>query len=123
LRFARGTPYSFEKMIRFSSTLSSVSLVIAWGMTPIERRTPSACFATSNPATRPMPLVGGSSVVSMRISVDLPAPLGPSKPNTSPGCTANDTPSTAVKSPKRLRMSFDFDCAHHAPASVSGRRT
>ncbi len=37
-----GTPYSFAKMIRFSSTLSSRSLVMACGMTPIERRTPSA---------------------------------------------------------------------------------
>ena len=91
-------------MIRFSSTLSSVSLVIACGMTPIVRRTPSGCLATSKPPTVAVPLVGGRSVVSMRISVDLPAPFGPSRPKTSPGCTVNDMPSTAVKLPKALRM-------------------
>jgi len=34
-------------MIRFSSTLSSRSVVIACGMTPIDRRTPFACFTMS----------------------------------------------------------------------------
>ena len=75
-------------MIRFSSTLSSVSLVIACGMTPIARRTPSAWRDHVEAADdAPCRSVGGSSVVSMRISVDLPAPFGPSRPNTSPGCT------------------------------------
>ena len=46
-RFCRGTPYSLAKMIRFSSTLSSRSVVIACGMTPIDRRTPFACFTMS----------------------------------------------------------------------------
>ena len=32
------------------------------------------------------------------IVVDLPAPLGPSRPNDSPGATSNDRPSTARKS-------------------------
>ena len=32
------------------------------------------------PATRAVPAVGGSSVVSIRTVVDLPAPLGPRKP-------------------------------------------
>ena len=33
-------------------------------------------------------------------SVDvLPAPLGPTKPSTSPGCTRKDSSRTAVKSP------------------------
>ncbi len=84
LRFSRATPYSFAKMIRFSSTLSSRSLVIACGMTPIERRTPSAFLTMSKPLMTAVPEVGGSSVTSMRIRVDLPAPFGPSSPNTSP---------------------------------------
>ena len=71
-------------MSRFSSTLSSRSLVIACGMTPIERRTPSARLTTSKPLMSAVPEVGGSSVVSMRISVDLPAPFGPSRPKISP---------------------------------------
>ena len=36
VRLSRGTPYSLAKMSRFSSTLSSRSLVIACGMTPID---------------------------------------------------------------------------------------
>ena len=38
----------------------------------------------------------------IRIVVDLPAPLGPSSPNDSPGGTSKSIPSTAVKSPNRL---------------------
>ncbi len=35
----------------------------------------------------------------MRIVVDLPAPFGPRKPVTRPGCATKDTSSTARKSP------------------------
>jgi hypothetical protein len=35
----------------------------------------------------------------MRIVVDLPAPLGPKKPNDSPLATSKSIPSTAMKSP------------------------
>jgi hypothetical protein len=35
--------------------------------------------------------------------VDLPAPLGPTKPVTCPGLTVNDIPSSATVDPKRLR--------------------
>ena len=38
----------------------------------------------------------------MRIVVDLPAPLAPRKPKISPSSTSRETPSTAVKAPKRL---------------------
>src|SRR3954471_10532815 len=91
-------------MSRFSSTDSSRSVVIACGMTPIERRTSAARFVTSKPLMTTVPLVGGSSVVIIRISVDLPAPLGPSRPKISPASTANDTPLTAVKLPNFLTM-------------------
>src|SRR5215813_1764412 len=114
LRFALGTPYSFAKMIRFSSTLSSRSLVSACGMTPIERRTSSACATTSKPLTSAVPAVGGKSVVSMRMSVDLPAPFGPRSPKISPSSTAKLTPPTAVKSPNFLTISR---------TSIAGTRT
>src|ERR1700730_8188591 len=90
--------------MRFSSTLSSRSVVIAWGMTPIERRTSSCCLTTSKPLTRALPEVGSSSVVSMRMSVDLPAPFGPRRPNTSPSSTSKVIPLTAVKPPNFLTM-------------------
>ena len=38
-------------------------------------------------------------VVSMPTVVDLPAPLGPSSPNTSPGGTAKSMPFTASTPP------------------------
>ena len=50
--------------------------------------------------------------------VVLPAPLGPSTPTISPGAISNETPSTARRSPKRLRkpcylaaFSGSYDCA------------
>ena len=49
-------------------------------------RTASGSPATSIPATRARPAVIESSVVSIFTVVDLPAPLGPRKPNTSPAC-------------------------------------
>src|SRR5690349_12785186 len=58
----------------------------------------------SKPLTIAVPSVGVSSVVSMRISVDLPAPFGPSSPKTSPSSTVKLTRFTAVKSPKRLTI-------------------
>ena len=45
------------------------------------------------------PLVIGTSVVSIRMSVLLPAPFGPSSPSVSPGAMLSDTPSTAVNFP------------------------
>jgi NAD(P)-dependent dehydrogenase (short-subunit alcohol dehydrogenase family) len=56
-------------------------------------RTGSA--TTSTPPTTAWPLVGRTRVVSMPTVVVLPAPFGPSSPNTSPGSTANEIPSTA----------------------------
>ena len=58
------------------------------------------------PATRPVPLVGTLSVVSIRTSVVLPAPLGPSRPRTVPSGTTKLTPSTATVSPKCLTRSM-----------------
>src|ERR1035441_4413994 len=52
---------------------------------------------------RATPDVGGRSVVSTRISVDFPAPFGPSKPNTSPYATEKLRSLTAQKVPKHLR--------------------
>ena len=89
-------------MRMFSSTLSSRSLVIACGITPIARRTPSAWRTTSNPPTLAVPEEGGIRVVNMRMRVDLPAPFGPSNPKISPRSTVKLIPSTAVKSPKRF---------------------
>ena len=54
------------------------------------------------PLTSALPDVGRSSPRIMRIVVDLPAPLGPRKPVTTPGRTVNDRSSTATLSPNLL---------------------
>ena len=53
---------------------------------------------TSKPRTRAVPEVGSSSVVSILIVVVLPAPFGPSRPNSSPSSTAKLIPRTASTS-------------------------
>src|SRR5262249_27694910 len=73
-------------------------------MTPIDFRTSSACRTISKPFTVAVPSVGCNNVVSILISVDLPAPLGPSSPKISPRSTVKLTPFTAVMSPNRLTM-------------------
>src|SRR5215203_690632 len=68
----------------------------------MRRRTPSGSRATSMPSTRAVPEVGLSRAQKRRIRVDLPAPLLPSRPKTSPSWISKVTSSTEVKSPKRF---------------------
>src|ERR1041384_6468435 len=49
-----------------------------------------------------LPAVGGSRVLSILMSVLLPAPFGPIRPRISPALAAIETRSTASVSPKRL---------------------
>src|SRR5215471_2353965 len=67
----------------------------------MRRLTASGLRPTSMPSTIAEPLVGASSPHSIRIVVDLPAPLLPRKPKISPRRTSNDTLSTATNAPKR----------------------
>jgi len=53
---------------------------------------------TSNPAIFADPSEGGRKPVSIRMVVDLPAPLGPKNPRISPSFTAKERFSTAVLS-------------------------
>ena len=82
-------------------------------MTPIDRRTPSASLTMSKPLMIAVPEVGVSSVTIMRMSVDLPAPFGPSSPKISPSSTSKLRPLTAVKSPNVLTMLRTSIAAHH----------
>src|SRR5450631_1655345 len=83
----------------------------------------------SAPSTSAVPSLGSISVVSMRISVDFPAPFGPSSASVSPRSTVNETLSTAVKSPKRLviprtsiAMVTAFSLGGHALGKLHVRR-
>ena len=59
----------------------------------------------SKPPTLALPEVGASSPQSMRISVVLPDPLGPSRPKISPRAMLRFSESTATRLPK-LRVRF-----------------
>ncbi len=59
----------------------------------------------SKPATVPWPPEGSRSPQSIRMVVDLPAPLGPRKPKISPGRTSRLMRLTATKSPNRRSRS------------------
>src|SRR5690606_23354699 len=60
----------------------------------------------SQPKMLAEPEVGARKPVSIFMVVDLPAPLGPRKPSTSPGWTLNDSASTAVCRANRLVRSL-----------------
>ena len=59
--------------------------------------------ATSWPQITARPASGGKKPATMRIVVDLPAPLGPRNPTISPRRTVKLTLLTASMGPKRLR--------------------
>src|SRR5712691_7075947 len=65
----------------------------------------SDCVAISLPPTVALPEVGCSRPHSMRMVVDLPAPLGPRNPKISPRVTSRLIWSTATKLPKRFTKS------------------
>ena len=65
---------------RISRPVMFSSRPASWSATPIENRTSSASATTSSPPTQARPPVGSSRVVSIRTTVDFPAPLGPRKP-------------------------------------------
>ena len=65
---------------RCSRPVSRWSSAASWSAAPIAVRTFGPSLTMSKPATRAVPEVGGSSVVSMCTVVDLPAPFGPRKP-------------------------------------------
>ena len=86
-------------MTRFSSPVRLSSTDTYWpGQPDVSRRRVGSPIA-STPSTTTSPASALSSVVSMRTTVVLPAPLGPSRPSTVPGVTSKSTPSTARTSP------------------------
>ncbi len=77
--------------------------------------------------TRTMPRVGSVSPSSISTVVVLPAPLGPSSPNTSPARIVRSSESTAVKSPyclvsRRATMTASSGTSARIEATVRRRR-
>src|ERR1700733_4325515 len=78
----------------------------------------TGAFSISCPQTDTCPAEGEMKPAIMRMVVDLPAPLAPKKPSTSPGATENVRSSTASLSPYRLDKffvvimgAFERDCS------------
>ena len=72
-----GRPWSVVCSRRWSRPVSSGSSAASCSAAPIDARTAGPSRTMSWPATRAVPAVGGSSVVSISTVVDLPAPFGP----------------------------------------------
>src|SRR5712664_1268333 len=85
------------------------------------RRFTSIGFScTSRPHTETAPALGGMNPVIMRMVVDLPAPLGPRNPSTSPLSTPKETPSTASFGPKDLLRFSTLIKAHSKTHTQTG---
>ena len=96
----------------------------------IDRRTPAGSDTTSCPATSAWPRSGRVSVDRMSTIVVLPAPLGPSKPSTSPRPTLKLMSRSATTEPKVFRDPVDdygiIGAGHSAspmPVSVDDKST
>ena len=79
--------------------MSPRSTTASWNTTLLTALAAIGSVATSKPASLADPPVGAMVVVSMPMVVDLPAPLGPSRPNTSPVSTSKSIPFTASTPP------------------------
>src|SRR5690242_14153568 len=79
-----------------------MSRLSSCGTTPISDRASFDCRGSSCPSTRSRPSSAIAWPVSSRIVVDLPAPLGPSRPRQIPSGTSRSRPFTAVIGPKLL---------------------
>src|SRR5690606_9850241 len=105
--------------MRLSRTLSSASRWSSWGTTPGWARICGPCVSGSMPSTLSSPPVRAETAPTMRIVVDLPAPLGPSSPKDSPGATSKSIASTAVRSPYFLVRAAAWTTGAGTSANVS----
>ncbi len=88
-------PYSRPCSSMFSRPVACTSTPDFCATQPMARRTRSGRRSTSMPATTASPWSGRDSVVRILTVVDLPAPLGPTRPKTVPASTSKLTPSSA----------------------------
>ena len=99
--------------MRFSSAVSCLSRLGDWKTTPICRRIRSRARGRVVPQDFTAPGGAGMSVQRIRKRVVLPLPLGPRKPNTSPGLDAQaqvvecETPRIAAGIGERQVIDFD----------------
>src|SRR5215831_8326096 len=91
-------------IITLSSTDIEPNVSGTWKVRAMPRR--ARCSGVSRVTFRPskctVPEVGWRSPVRQLKNVDLPAPLGPMSPSTSPSLTATEASSTALNAPKAI---------------------
>src|ERR1700684_2998166 len=69
------------------------------------RRARASAASRSIPNTSMLPLVLGTRPMMVRVSTDLPAPEGPTKPRISPRWTSRSSPSSTLVAPNRTEIS------------------
>jgi len=104
---ARDRPNRRPNISRFSRPVRISSTAANCPVRPSSSRTAEGSRTTSRPRTSARPASGTSSVARTRTRVVLPAPFGPSRPNTAPSGTARSTPASATVAPKRLVTPLD----------------
>src|SRR2546423_5206179 len=92
----------------FSQQLSSLKKEASTETLLMCRRTEGACATTSSPKTLADPESGVSRVPRIRMSVDLPLPLGPMIPVTPPAGTFRSSGSSATLRSRRRRHQAPF---------------
>src|ERR1700755_2920991 len=94
------SPRNSAQKLRNPKTDISLYIGAFSGKYPSLLRLFNPCSTTSNPQTDTFPAEGDRKPVIIRMLVDLPAPLGPRNPSTSPFSTENKILSTASFGPK-----------------------
>src|SRR5580692_9133807 len=93
----------------FCRTVSEENSAPCWNRMPQRRSTPRRARASaasrSMPNTSMLPLVLGTSPMMVRVSTDLPAPDGPTKPRISPRLTSRSRPSSTLVEPNCTEIS------------------
>src|ERR1700689_291024 len=93
----------------FCRTVSEENSAPCWNRMPQRRSTPRRARASaasrSMPKTSMLPLVLGTSPMMVRVSTDLPAPDGPTKPRISPRWTSRSRPSSTLVEPNCTEIS------------------
>src|SRR5205823_613815 len=96
------TPYRVAWIDKFVHALSSSYRAVSCGTEPRAAYTTLVSCIMLCPRTVASPEVGFDNPLIMLMIVVFPDPFGPSKPKISPLLTVIESPSTAVKSPKRF---------------------
>ena len=95
----------------FLNTFMCVHSAWLWNTMPVGRRS-GGRWMTSSPSMVMLPAVGRSKPPTMRRSVDLPEPEGPSRQTSSPSPTVRSKVFDGTHLAEPLGDAFDFENRH-----------